>query len=91
MIQQFIQPDIEIHDENTNLQTTQMIPSTCVPSQQIARPEFSIAAQFVFHVITERQKKHLLRMLSVLLKKSETNRQILFFLKNTAFIFMQFI
>ena len=59
LIQQFKQIDSEIQHGGIHSEKTQLIPSISekVKPQQIARSEFSAATPFVFHVITERQKR----------------------------------
>ena len=59
MTQQSNQLHTEIELDNIPSETTKMIPSTSkkVPPQQVTRSELSIPTAFVFHVITERQKR----------------------------------
>ena len=57
------QPDTVVQDETTTLETNQMIPSTSkrVPSEQVAGSDFAIPTPFIFHIVTERQKRDLIK------------------------------
>ena len=52
------QPDTEVHYDRITPEKIQLIFSKIrkVPAEQVARSEFSIPTQFVFYIITEREK-----------------------------------
>ena len=53
------QPDIGIQTDNFIPENIPLIPSTSAeaPPQQLAKSEFSVPTPFIFHAITERQKR----------------------------------
>ena len=59
MIQQLNQLDSEFQHDNISPENSVLIPSTSekVPPQQVSGSELSIPKPFVFHVITERQRR----------------------------------